>query len=418
MRICGSVLFLLSVCGIVVAAESTPAPVAPSATAVAAKKGPEITWSGLAMIRLREEIISNRIVKTAIGDSVLGSNKYSNRLAYKFGAKIQANPEVMFQFEIGNEWYATEEVAGSNYLGGKRNMFDPMFSLAYAQWSPSFMRIQAGLCPVKGSAALDLVGFSLLFGKMYYSSATQFAPAHLPWGVTANFMQPGMRVGFPILNGDVKLGIDVFSGVAEMRKVVAAISDKYLTNNTAVINIVDVPFGLGGLTLNPQAVLILNRTYRDDKFVSKGADHEYAGGLDAGYKINDGISLRAGFGIAKVANKNTCKVSAADTVDKVNAVAEYDRFGSNIVAGASLKAGPGKIDFDFNFGTNEDKKIAAKNFSTFQFVDLKYGWAVNKNFIIMPRARVYLGQVPNAFGENKDAANFKIWPELMVFGSF
>jgi hypothetical protein len=416
MRNISAMAGVLAMCGVILAADQAAAPAVPA--------GPTITWSGLGMIRFREDIIQNKISGTSIGDSVLGSNKYSNRLAYKFGGKFKVNDQVTLQFEIGNEWYATEEVAGGNYLGNKRNMYAPMFLLGFAQWDPGFLHIQAGLCPVKGSAVMDLIGYSLRFDKKYYYAPTGFHPSHLPWGVTANFMHPGLRFGVPILKGDVKLGIDVFSGVSEMRQVKAAIKDGYLNNNTAVMNIIDIPFSVAGLTLTPQVVVIANRSVKDNnKTFNNVADHEIAGGFDVGYKLNDIVNFRAGFGYAYIANTNT--YAAGDSVLKVPYDATqgkaadtlYDRRGMNITAGSTIKAGPGKIDIDFNFGTNEDKAVTTDNLGMFQFFDLKYGWAVNKNFIIMPRVRVYLGEVEKGV-VGKDVFNFRTWPELMIFGMF
>jgi hypothetical protein len=384
-----------------------PEPVAAAAPAVEKPKGPEITWSGLAMIRLREDIIQN----TAADKIETSSNNYSNRLAYKIGAKIQANPQVSFMFELGNEWYATELVSGGNMMGAKRGLYDPMFLQAWAQWDPGCLHMQVGIDPVKGSATMDLIGMSLLFNRNYVGGG--FQACQLPWGVTNNFMYPGLRVGAPILKDDFKLGIDVFSGIAEERTVTTTTAALFKDNSSAIINIVDIPMSVGALTLAPQFVIILNRNFRDDAFVTDESDNEMAFGSDFGYKVNKEVSLRAGFGMAMVSNANTKRASVADTLV---GVPEYDRQGMNVTLGSSIKMGPGKLDLDFNFGTNEDKKIA-DNQATYEFVDVKYGWAVAKNFIIMPRTRVYLGQVPAA-GYTDKASNMRVWPEIMLFGSF
>jgi hypothetical protein len=414
MRTILSVLSVLAFCGSILAEDSTavaPAPVAPAAKAAVA--GPTITWSGMGMIRLREDIIQNKDAQ----DVKRKSRNYSNRLAYKLGAKIQANPQVMFQFDVGNEWYATEIVTGGNYLGNSRALYAPFFNLAFAQWDPGFLHMQAGIVPIKGSATMDLIGCSLLFGKMYYNSVTTsptygFHASHLPWGVTANFMHPGLRVGAPIVSDVVKIGVDVFTGISEERKVNTATESAYRENYSAFFNILDIPISYGALTLSPQFVIIVNRNYRDDGFVKDKMDHEIGFGTDAGYKLNDMVAFRAGFGMAMISNENTKRVSTTDTIG----VPAYDRQGMNITLGSSIKAGPGKIDLDFNFGTNEDKKIT-DNLATYQFVDVKYGWGVVKNFVIMPRVRAYFGQVPTA-GVTKKDSNIRVWPELMLFGTF
>lgn len=421
MRFLCSIACVLAL-GVAVYADDTtsaaPEP-APAPKPAVAPAGPSVTWSGLAMIRLREDIIKNNY---AAGTGIaVGSRNYSNRLAYKLGAKIQANPQVSLMFEIGNEWYATELVNGGNTMtapiaaapGSKRGIYNPMFLQAWAQWDPGFLHLQVGIDPVKGSATMDLIGMSLLFNKNYVGLG--FQACQLPWGVTNNFMYPGFRIGAPILKDDIKLGIDLFSGIAEERTVTVATSATYLDNYSAILNIVDVPFSVGAFTLSPQFVIILNRNFRDDGsagLIKDKADHEIAFGTDAGYKLCDIANLRAGFGMAMISNKNAPQLLAGGVTE-----AAYDRQGMNITLGSTIKAGPGKFDLDFNYGTNDDKKLT-NNMSYYEFIDVKYGWSVAKNFTIMPRTRVYLGQVADLAGTTMKTYNERLWPELMLFGAF
>jgi hypothetical protein len=417
MRTILSVFSVLAFCGSILAADSTTVTPVPAEQPAPAEVKPApatqmLTWSGMAMIRLREDIIKN----TSASDVKMGSANYSNRLAYKLGAKVQANPQVSFMFEIGNEWYATELVNGGNTMtaptsaapGSKRGIYDPMFLQAWAQWDPGFLHLQVGIDPVKGSAAMDLIGMSLLFNRNYVGLG--FQACQLPWGVTNNFMYPGLRIGAPILSDDVKLGVDVFSGIAEERPVALSTSAAALDNYGAILNIVDISFGVGPFTATPQFIIIVNRNFVDqgaNGAIKDKSDQEIGFGSDFGYKISDMASMRLGFGMAMVSNKNTV-LSNDSTL--------YDRQGTNITLGSSIKAGPGKIDLDFNFGTNNDKEGLNK-MATYQFVDVKYGWGVVKNFIIMPRVRAYFGQVPVA-GLTKKDSNIRVWPELMLFGTF
>ena len=408
MRFLCSIACVLALGMAVYAADTTsaaPEP-APAPKPVVAPAGPAITWSGLAMIRLREDIIRN----TTVAKVDSSSKNYSNRLAYKIGAKFQANPQVALQFEIGNEWYATELVNGGDAMGdgANRHILDPLFLQAWAQWDPGYLHLQVGIDPVKGSATMDLIGMSLLFNRNYIGGG--FHACQLPWGVTNNFLYPGLRIGAPILKDDIKLGIDIFSGIAEERPVTLGTSATYMDNYSAILNIVDVPFSVGALTLSPQFVMILNRNFRDQGasgVIKDKADHEIGFGLDAGYKAGDMVNFRAGFGMAMISNKNT-----ALPTDVL-----YDRQGMNIILGSTIKAGPGKLDLDFNIGTNEDKKLT-NNGSTYEFIDVKYGWGVAKNFTIMPRTRVYLGQVADPAGTTTKASTLRVWPELLLFGAF
>jgi hypothetical protein len=56
--------------------------------------------------------------------------------------------------------------------------------------------------------------------------------------------------------------------------------------------------------------------------------------------------------------------------------------------------------------------------SSYEFIDLKYGWAVAKNFTIMPRTRLYLSQLATPAGTTMKTYNERAWPELMLFGAF
>jgi hypothetical protein len=49
----------------------------------------------------------------------------------------------------------------------------------------------------------------------------------------------------------------------------------------------------------------------------------------------------------------------------------------------------------------------------YPFVDLKYSWAVNKNFTIMPRTRMFF-TIP----EVKYDMKLQVRPEIILFGTF
>ena len=52
----------------------------------------------------------------------------------------------------------------------------------------------------------------------------------------------------------------------------------------------------------------------------------------------------------------------------------------------------------------------------FPFVDLKYGWEVNKNFTIMPRTRLFFTRM--AKNDPAVMTKFAAWPEILIFGTF
>jgi hypothetical protein len=161
-----------------------------------------------------------------------------------------------------------------------------------------------------------------------------------------------------------------------------------------------VPMSTGGLTLNPQFLIIPSRNLKIVADGEKKRDPEIAGGLDVNYKVNPGLSFRAGFGVAHLSNENSG--------DSTN---QYDRTGTNWAVGTVIKAGPGKIKCDFVISYNSDSE---KNDSTnvYPFVDLKYIWGINKYFSITPRLRGFWYFYPD------DHMDRFIRPEIIFTGEF
>ena len=76
----------------------------------------------------------------------------------------------------------------------------------------------------------------------------------------------------------------------------------------------------------------------------------------------------------------------------------------------TIKLGSGKLDIELRIGSQEDKELD-DNLTLYPFVDLKYGWAVNKYFVITPRVRLFVSAAEN----NTTIATR---PEIMFTGSF
>ena len=213
----------------------------------------------------------------------------------------------------------------------------------------------------------------------------------------------------PILKDDFKLGINVTSTVLEERTVKAAVDSAFLHNNSTIMLMADVSMSSGALTLKPAFIINLNRFYRDsgnlNPLYKKKADNEIGAGLEAGYKASDEICYRLGFGYAHLTNKNS----------RLLTTAEFDEQGTNGNIGTTIAMGPGKSYFDFNLSTDEDNKITNSRIY-YPFVDLKYGWAVNKNFTIMPRTRLFFTRAAKI--DPTYHTKFYTWPEIMLFGAF
>lgn len=365
-----------------------------------------ITWYGMAMLRLREEVVTN----SKTGGSKEESATYSNQLAYKLGAKVKPGDQVSLQFEIGNDWFATDEVDGipGNYFG-KRSPFTPWFSLAFVQWDPGYMHIAAGIIPIKETALMDLLGISILYNKIYAKAC------QLTWGVITDFSQTGLRIGAPILKGDFKLGVELMSAVIEQRPVPMGIDSMNL-NASAVEFLLEAPMACSKLTMTPQVFIIPDRSY--NKMTQKG-DMELGVGTDLGYRLNDAITFRAGVAYAQNSNENSFgpndtiltdpfNTSSAKTRDTVM----YKRSGMNVTLGGSAKCGPGKFDADVNFSTDKNAQNANVD-DLYSFIDLKYGWAVNKNFIVMPRIRLFIGMFKTMYDSKLTTR-----PEIILNGTF
>lgn len=405
MRKILSLIAVLMAAGAVLAADGTPA-AAPAAKPAVASAPTAITWYGMAMLRLREEIVTN----SRTGGTNEESATYSNQIGYKIGAKVKPNEQVSLQFELGNDWYGIEEVKGipGNYLG-KRNPLTPWFSLACVQWDPGYMHMVAGIIPVKGSALMDMLGVSIVYNKMYARAS------HLQWGVLTNFSQTGLRIGAPVLKDEFKLGVELMSAVIEQRPAVLGIDSMNL-NASAVEFLLEVPMSSGAITATPQIFLIPDRSY--NKMTGKG-DMELGAGADLGYKLSDAVSFRAGVAYAQNSNKNSYGPNDTILTDPFNTASAktrdtvmYERSGINVTLGGSAKLGPGKLDADFNLSTDKNAQNANVD-DRYSFVDLKYGWAVNKNFIIMPRVRLFIA-MPKVTYDSKLTTR----PELILNGTF
>ncbi len=422
---------VMALCGIVAAADPTPAAPtsslsgsAPAADTAAAKppsgdlvlpppvvepspatqvavkpaaQALDITWYGMAMLRFRDDILIN--YKKGISrnyvtpDTVEASATLSQRLAYKVGAKIKPNKDLLLQFELGNDWVGTEDVSEvSGNLLGKRNGLYPWFSLAYALWDPGYLHIGAGILPVKRTALLDLLGVSILYGKTYRNAA------HLSWGDITNMSQTGFKIGAPILKNGFKLGADFSVAVIDQRSAVLG-KDTMKINYPAWEMLLEFPMEMTGMTLTPQVFAIPYRSFNKDE---KKGDFEYGAGIDFGSKIGDNVKLRAGFGIAQ--NSNLASAKRNDSL--------FIRLGTNSFVGSTILLGPGKLDIDLSLSSEYNGKDTNVN-DIYSFVDLKYGWSVNKNFVIMPRCRLFFAY-PKAYYNSKLTTR----PELIFIGSF
>jgi len=351
-------------------------------------EGLTFTPYGMTQYRLRYEFTNKSTddVSTSVGN-------YFNTIGYKVGLKANLNEQVSAQFEIGNDWGSTDKVDASLYnYPGTRKALNPIFTLAYAKWNPGYLHVEIGIIPVMGTSVLDILGISLVSGS--YKKA-----AHVNWVSNTNNSMQGLRIGAPITKGNFKMGIDLMTSIIKQRT--ESTHDEFQSNNNAVMIMAELPMSVGGFSLAPQFITIPYKNY--DK-VSGEADNEFMGGLEGNLKVNDIVSFRAGFGFAIFRQNIVNDAASADFIVK-------KEVGTNGGVGTAIKIGPGKLDFEFRIGGYNDRVID-DNLTVYPFFDLKYGWAANKYFTIMPRIRMFITN------ESNDNVTIATRPELIFTGSF
>jgi hypothetical protein len=419
--------------------------------------GPTFTTYGTAQYRLRLRVFSNStkdtmiIVKTDTVRSPKASQSemdYMNQIAYFVGLKIKVNEKVSMQFQAGNDWVATEDVSwlGNNNWSAKSGLY-PYFHLAFAKYDAGCVYVVAGKQQVNNNGPLDLIDRSLRSPKP--TVGVNYAGAALvSWVVGTNGNMMGLKVGAPILKDNFKLGAELFTSVIDARaqtfvdlKTNLAKEEAY-KNPSSTMLVLDVPMSIDKLTITPQIVGIINRIYNPR--TGKG-DHETGGGLTAAYKINDMVSVNAGGGVAMISNEHSRAASleptTTTTANLVSGVVGgakttyadtnyilFKQTGMIVGAGTVIKAGPGNVFFDLKYSSDKNSENAKMD-GSFVFADLKYGWSVNKNFILMPRVRLFQSTVNsmNAVNVYDPAVKTRravlesqteIRPELIFTGSF
>jgi len=248
------------------------------------------------------------------------------------------------------------------------------------------MHIAAGVIPVAGNALMDLLGESILNNKSYANTA------FIPWGVVTNYSQTGIRIGAPVVNGPVTVGVNAMSAMFEMREPGLDAGD-LTANHPAIEYMLEVPITDGALRATPQGFIIPDRSY--DAATLKG-DAEIGVGLDLGYKVDQDIALRGSFGYAQ--NSNTNSYQKGDSVEENPLInpgamvldAPFNYRGTNLNLGTTVMIGPGKFDFDFNMSTAVNRDLASSN-ANFWFYDFKYAiyLSQSKKYSICPRIRFF-----------------------------
>lgn len=370
----------------------------------------DFTPYGLAQYRLRTRI--NSAYTDDVSETVFN---YANTISYYAGFKANVSEQFSFQMQIGNDWVFTEDV---NFLNNNpviaARQFPPgsipYFHLAYAQWNPGAVNLSLGIVPVISYGPLDLIERSLSTGS--YATAAFFT-----WPVITNNSFMGLKLGVPILKGDVALDVNLLSSVIDSRFRAVSSGDQVIEdpnkNPTSAMFVLDLPFKAGAFSLTPQFVGIVNRNYNSAR---EEGDHELSGGLTAAYKLNDKTELRTFGAYAQVDNlgsRNDKEVRSVGS-ESVTIAPQYENVGVIAGIGATFGMGPGSLVANFNYSYSEDLQMDNSDLDYLYF-DLMYNWNVHKNLTITPRVRNFTTLNPD---DSNITRLMEIRPELMLTAKF
>jgi hypothetical protein len=318
--------------------------------------------------------------------------EYSNRISWRTGVRAKVDDQLSLQFQIGNPYNAADNV---NY---QRNGIGSIgVHLAYGTWNPGSFFITAGIVPVNSHGPLDLLENSLNGTTIGNFGAA----SHNGWATRTDNSLTGIRIGAPIVKGDVKVGAELFTSVTTFREHTIDNTDLSVEpkdNPSATLFVLDIPISSGALRVTPQVAMVMNRLYNSAE--EKG-DHEMAFGTSASYRVNPQLSLNLTGAYAMGSNDNT------------EATTTRDMSGIFVGVGGSYRTGPGQIQLEYKMNTVENDK-ADKSGITYHYIDARYAIGVHSKFSITPRFRVYLTQ-PEADGAINTT---ELRPELIFTASF
>jgi len=368
-----------------------------------------VTFYGLAQYRLR--IDYTRVADTA--QNSLSASEYSNRIGFYWGTIFKPTPDILLQFQFGNDWFSTEAVSysGNNPATVSDKGYPPFsvpyFHLAFAQWNPGVFRFAAGKIHLQSFGPLDLIERSLAGGT--YSEA-----AFISWSVATNNSLMGISAGMQLLQNSFNLGIDLFSTVIEPRRQDIVNNDGLTDNNPSnpavVMTLADIPVSAGNLSLTPQISLIFNRNYNASRDRS---DHEISAGFTVSYQISNSLSAYLYAAYARLSNVNSRNPLDSSSFFGSGTAPVYDQRGFITGAGTTVPLGPGKLIFEAKYSNAYNLRDNG-SLSHYIFGDLKYAWKPGQYVTIMPRFRMFTTIFPLSKSNLKFSSLLR--PELILTG--
>lgn len=333
--------------------------------------GVEVTPYGNAHYRLRAQ--HNHLTNEVLGsDESFGTLDYSNRFCWRIGWKAKVDNQLSLQFQVGNDWAATEGVTwvANNSPRARVGYQNLYVHLAFFRWDPGYMFAEAGVVPLNSNGTLDLLESSLVRSGDYGEAA-------LNGWVDVNSSLMGLKLGVPIIKGDVKVGAELFQSVIDART--QPLGETTVTappaNPASALVVFTLPVEAGDLKITPEVTAVLNRHFST---ATESADHEVLAGLSAGYKISGGAS--ANIALAYGANSNDNSRTDIEPLVRNS--------GMIFIAGGAVKAGPGSVMAEVKYSSAEDTETAGSK-RDYLYTDLRYGWKLHDRVTVTPRWRTY-----------------------------
>ena len=358
---------------------------------------PEAAPYGAVQYRFRERVhtVSDQ------SDSGNTTADYFNLFSWRAGLRVKANGQLSLQLQIGNDWNAGDNInwRANNMPRARVESQNLYVHIASFKWDPGFLFIEGGVVALNSNGTLDLLERSINMGN--YGGAGFYG-----WPSVANNSMLGIKLGAPIIKGDVKAGVELFQTVMQEREQSRGARGEPDPNPAAVMLLFTSPVeAIGGtLKVTPEFTMVINRNYNS---ALKAGDDEILGGLSASYKINDAVTASVSGGYGSVSNGNTERI----------ATNLYDNEGLLACAGATVKAGPGTVQIDFKYNSNENK-FRQRSKIDYLYTDLRYGWEVYDKFTVIPRYRNYITLYPKSNVVNVIKMEMENRFELYLEGSF
>jgi hypothetical protein len=357
----------------------------------------KVTPYGAAQYRLRFE--HGMHMPDADGADNMSTFDYSNRLCLRVGLRAQYDEQFSMQFQIGNNWGAAENVQWSSNLNGS-NLY---MQLAFFRWNPGPYFLEAGIVPLNGHGALDLIERSVGTSGPQGFAFGRYAQANFHgWGEMNNSLA-GFKIGAPVVDGDVKLRAELTQSVTAART--QSFTDLDANgdpqwNPSGIMTVLQIPVEAGAFRITPEMVFVFNKDVDMVDGYREG-DHEMAFGAAGSYKINDGLSVTFRGAYAMYSNSNRMGDAGATSEES----------GLLVGAGVSAKAGPGTLQFAVDYNLIDDAQADNADYG-FLYTDLRYGIRLHPRVTFTPRYRTYTRMFPN------DDIRLHNRFELIVEGSF